>query len=146
MWSASLETIRALIQQAITLAARGERSTAMSAALWDATVERTGPLRLVRGAQADMARQRGLTKINRDSAARVWAAGIPMVIVGSDVNDHHFFSGWSLATVPSAEALESQTFQQGVNAFEFYLEPELGRHASFFVFGLPPPPKARRRG
>lgn len=129
-----------LIDRATTLAVEGRRDTSLSLVLWDATIEKTGPLKLVGGAQADGARSLGLTKISEESARRAWNAGLPIIFVGNKVNDFHFFKGWGLAQIhqPGPDS----DFDTILNAINFYLEPELGNRVSTFMLGLPP----RRRG
>lgn len=130
-----------LFDEAIRAARKGERRTDLGLVLWDATVEKTGPLRLVSGAQADMARRLGLTKVTKASAKKVWEAGLPLVFIGSNVNDYHFFGGWNLAYIPHVRA--GTSFESVFNSFNFYLEPENGRPVTF-IFGLPPQRRARR--
>lgn len=51
-------------------------------------------------------------------------------IVGNKVNSFHFFGGWHLASKVRADTLEE--FINHKNAFEFYLEPELGNRAAIY--------------
>lgn len=127
--------LRDLFGRALSAAAKGGKNPALSSVLWDATVERTGPLRLVHGYVATDARRLGLTKIARASAEKVYDAGLPVVLVGSKINTHHFFGGWNLAIVMWPE--EGYTFSERYNNFGFYLDPELGKPTTF-LFGLPP--------
>ncbi len=91
-------------------------------------------IRRVGGAQAQMAREKlGLVKIDRGSAKRLFGAGVPIVMVGSNVNAHHFFGGWHLAY--RADPGHDRSFDVIANAFSFHLEPELGRRPAFFVMG-----------
>jgi len=129
-----------LLDEAIRVAYKGERQTSLSLVLWDATVEKTGPLQLVRGHQADSARALGLTKITRGSAEKVWDVGLPIVFVGSNVNTYHFFKNTSLAYVARPQG---QSFKSVFNNVSFYMEPEIGRPVTF-MFGLPPHKRAKR--
>lgn len=52
-------------------------------------------------------------------------------IVGNKVNSFHFFGGWHLAS--SFEAATLDEFVEHKNAFEFYLEPELGNRAAIYL-------------
>jgi len=91
-------------------------------------------IKRVGGAQAEMARSLGLIKIDRPSAKLLYNAGVPLVMVGSNVNSFHFFGGWGLAHhVNTAKASQEKSFDSYANSFGFYLEPELGRGVSFFV-------------
>ena len=51
-------------------------------------------------------------------------------IVGNKVNSFHFFGGWHLASEVRADTLEE--FIKYKNAFEYYLEPELGNRAAIY--------------
>jgi thioredoxin reductase (NADPH) len=92
-------------------------------------------VRRVGGAQAEMAaKDLSLIKVDEPSARRLWAAGVPLTIVGSNVNSFHFFGGWHLAyTVDPSEERYKDQYDVVVNSFNAHLEPELGRRASFFV-------------
>lgn len=126
-----------LVNDALKYAYEGKRDLQTSQVLWDAVVEHTGPLRTVHGTQAKGARLLGLTKVTEDSARRVWDAGFPVIMVGSNVNSFHFFGGWRLAYVPSEDALK-EPFDRIANSFGAYREPELGQRTSFFILGIPP--------
>ena len=92
-------------------------------------------LHRVGGAQAEMGKRLGLIKITKASAKELFEHGVPIVMVGSNVNDHHFFGGWNLAYEVDPRRVESQgsTFDVVANSFGAHLEPELGRHTAFFV-------------
>lgn len=133
--------LRELFGRAILFAQGSDTpDIALSSVLWDATTERTGPLRFVSGYVAEDARRLGLTKVTRASAEKVYDAGFPVVLVGSKINTYHFFARSHLAFVMWPE--EGHTFSSRYNNFDFYLEPELGKPTTF-LFGLPP---ARRHG
>jgi len=53
-------------------------------------------------------------------------------LVGNKVNSSHFFAGWYLAS--SFKASNMDEFQKHRNAFDFYLEPELGKASAIYVF------------
>lgn len=94
-------------------------------------------LRTVKGAQAQGARERlGLIKVTKPSAKQLWDFDIPIVLIGNNVNAHHFFDGWSLAyrVEPSKLKGEDWTFDRLVGDFNFYMDRELGRAVAFFVF------------
>ena len=93
-------------------------------------------IRRVGGAQAEGARRLGLVKVDRASAERLWNAGVQIVVVGSNVNDFHFFKGWHLAmqTDPDRISSEGLTFSQFANNWSYYNEdPETGKIA-FFMY------------
>jgi hypothetical protein len=82
-----------------------------------------------------MARRLGLVKIAKSSAKDLFELGVPLVLVGNKVNDHHFFGGWHLAMdVDSQRYLrEDESFDSLVNNWSHYNEnPETGK-AAFFV-------------
>ena len=93
-------------------------------------------VRRVGGAQAEMARNGlKLVKVTRQSAETFYNAGVEIVIVGNNVNDHHFFGGFMLASTldPARGLPEGYTFERLVNNWCFYNEiPENGK-AAYFV-------------
>lgn len=81
-----------------------------------------------------------LKKINKTQAKKLWDQGKPIIFVGNKVNSYHFFGGWHLAFETSkTECLLKSgyepecEFQSRVNNFEYYLEPELGSRAAFYI-------------
>jgi len=92
-------------------------------------------VRKVPGVQAEMAKRLGLTKITRESAKNLFSFGVELVVVGSKVNDYHFFGGWHLAmhVDPVRYHHEGVGFEHFVNNWSSYNEnPETGKIA-FFV-------------
>ena len=51
-------------------------------------------------------------------------------LVGSNINEFHFFSGWNLAYISSDGAREAGILQLA-KEFGYYLEPELGRSIAY---------------
>jgi hypothetical protein len=101
-------------------------------------------IRRVSGAQASQARSLGLVKITKNSANLLFDAGVPLVVVGTNVNSFHFFGGWHLAMHVDTERYlnEGQTFDRLVNSWSAYNEnPETGKMA-FFV----DPKEASKKG
>ena len=92
-------------------------------------------LHRVGGAQAEGAKRLGLIKVTRASAKELFDYGVPVIMVGSNVNDYHFFDNWHLAYEVDPRRVESQgsSFDVVANSFGAHLEPELGRHTAFFV-------------
>lgn len=92
-------------------------------------------IRRVGGEQARAAKEYGLVKIDYASAKRLVESGVPVLIVGNRVAPWHFFGGWRLAHTidPKRLAEEDVSFDSYVRNFEFYLDPELGDRAAFFV-------------
>lgn len=76
-------------------------------------------------------------RINKTVARKLYNEGKTIIIVGDNVNDYHFFDGWHLASQMNKGDVEYSPsvseFDARVNNFEFYLEPELGRRAAFFI-------------
>lgn len=70
-------------------------------------------------------------RTRKDKALRLIREGKYYFLVGANVNDFHFHGGWHLATFPKtsdgSEAIET------LNAFNFYLDPELGKYPVFYV-------------
>ena len=89
----------------------------------------------VGGAQAEGARRLGLIKIAESSARNLFDLGIPLTVVGNNVNDFHFFGGWHLAYPLDSQRYNEDgvSFDRFLNQYLAYLEPELGRSAAFFV-------------
>ena len=89
----------------------------------------------VRGAQAEMAlKDLGLVKITESSAEDLYGFGVPLVVVGNNVNSYHFFKGWHLAMdVDSQRYLgENWSFKQFRNNWSSYNEnTETGKIAYF---------------
>jgi hypothetical protein len=85
----------------------------------------------------------GLVKITEKSALYLWERGVPIIVVGSNVNSYHFFKGWNLAyEMPSFEEIDRRYEGKKDPAYEFdvvtgrilsSLQPELGRRLAFFV-------------
>lgn len=71
-------------------------------------------------------------RITKTAARKLFNEGKEVIIVGNNVNDFHFFSGWNLAHTFKKDE-DHQDFDSYVNSFEFYLEPELGKYAAFFI-------------
>jgi hypothetical protein len=93
-------------------------------------------IRRVGGAQAEQARELGLTKVSAATARQLFSADVPFVVVGNKVNASHFFKNWHLAMVVDPKKYKEEagkTFDQFLNNYMFYLEPELGSQAAFFV-------------
>ena len=91
-------------------------------------------VKTVRGAQAEMVQKLGLVKISESSAEDLFNFGVPLVIVGNNVNDYHFFGGWHLAMhVDSQRYLsEGVPFSVMRNRWSSYNEnPETGKIAYF---------------
>lgn len=92
-------------------------------------------IRRVGGVQATAAlRELGLVKITKQSAERLFARGVPLVVVGSKVNTANFFGGWGLAArIDSARWIdEGRSFAGMVGAWLSHSADELGGPA-FFV-------------
>lgn len=71
-------------------------------------------------------------RIDKREARKRFNRGEVIIVVGDNVNDYHFFSGWHLAQ--RIEKTEDRNdFDSWINNFEFYLEPELGKRAAFFT-------------
>ena len=58
-------------------------------------------------------------------------------LVGSNVNEYNFHSGWGLATLPTSKTEIEQNYSEKIttlyNEFAFHLERELGRAPVFYV-------------
>jgi hypothetical protein len=76
-----------------------------------------------------MIKQMGSFKmINKTQAKKLYQL-TQVWMVGSNVNSYHFLDGWGLAY-----GIDKTTdFDEQLNSFLFYLEPELGRYARFFI-------------
>jgi len=92
-------------------------------------------VRRVGGAQAEMALRLGLVKVDTKSAERLFNAGVQFVVVGSKVNDYHFFGGWHLAMEidPARYKAEGVTFRSFINNWSYYNETSETGKAAFFV-------------
>ena len=92
-------------------------------------------VKTVKGAQADMARSLGLVKIARSSAKDLFDMGVPLVLVGSKVNSHHFFGGWHLAMRMDSQRIleEGYDFDRYVNNWSYYNDNNETGKAAFFV-------------
>lgn len=66
--------------------------------------------------------------INKTQAKKIYK-DTQVYMVGSNVNSYHFFNGWHLACQINKE----HEFDTQLNSFLFYLDPELGRYARFFI-------------
>lgn len=93
-------------------------------------------VKTVRGAQADMAREDlGLIKISRSSAEDLFDLGVPIVLIGNNVNSHWFFgpAGYNAMTMDADRfRREGVSFKSYVNNWAYYNEQSEGRPA-FFV-------------
>lgn len=89
----------------------------------------------VGGAQAEQAKSQGLTKVNEATARRLWDADVPFFMAGDKVGGHALFGHWNLAAHlnPAEAKQQGATFDVMRNRFVAYLEPQLGRHAAYFV-------------
>ena len=79
---------------------------------------------------------KGYIAIDKPSAKRAFDAGLAVTICGSNVNSFHVFGGWGLGcTIDKAkhEGEYGNDFDAILNNFLFYLDPELGRYAVFYV-------------
>lgn len=72
------------------------------------------------------------TMINKIQARKRYQTE-EVYIVGSNVNHYHFLGGWHLAH----SLRQDEDFDTQLRNFLFYLEPELGRYARFFVIPKP---------
>jgi len=88
----------------------------------------------VKGAQAEMALSLGLVKIARSSAKDLFDLGVPLVLVGNNVNDYHFFGGQHLATRVDSQRIKDEGWDldKYVNNWAYYNEQDQGTPA-FFV-------------
>ena len=96
-------------------------------------MQRKLKIRRVGGAQAEMAKSLGLTKVTRDSAKSLWDSGQEVCMVGNKVNSHHFFGGWHLAYCADPSGRSASDFNRLANSFGAHLEAELGNRVAFFV-------------
>lgn len=88
----------------------------------------------VRGAQAEQALGLGLVKIAKSSAKDLYDMGIPITVVGNNVNSFHFFKGWGLAmTVDSREHGGERDFDKFVRNWSIYNENSETGKIAFFV-------------
>lgn len=93
-------------------------------------------IRRVPGAQAEQALTLGLIKITKPSAKILFNAGVPLVVVGSNVNSFHFYGGWHLAMHLDSERYlkEGVSFESFVGNWSNYNEnPETGKIAFFMA-------------
>ncbi len=75
----------------------------------------------------------GHIKVNAAQVRKLLASGqgVSGFMVGSNVTSFHFFGGWHLAHTFEETSLAD--FETRLNAFAFYLEPELGRNVALFI-------------
>ena len=81
------------------------------------SMQRKLKIRRVGGAQAEMAKSLGLTKVTRDSAKSLWDSGQEVCMVGNKVNSHHFFGGWRLAYCADPSGRSASDFNRLANSF-----------------------------
>lgn len=67
----------------------------------------------------------------KNHAYKLIEQGKQYFLVGANVNDFHFHSGWHLATFPTKSDIEEA--EKMYNGFACYLERELGRYPIFYV-------------
>lgn len=81
----------------------------------------------------------GYTKVSVRQVRRMLDEGQTFdgFLVGNNVNSFHFFGGWHLAF--RIEVQSRAEFDRSLNAFLFYLEPELGNRAAIFLKRQPQP-------
>ncbi len=78
----------------------------------------------------------GYTKVSLAQIRKLYASGQAFkgFIVGNKVAAFHFFGGWHLACTLSDEATATfESFETVLNSFHFYLDPELGTRAAFYL-------------
>lgn len=75
-------------------------------------------------------------RVNKKVARNLYNQGISILMVGCNVNSHHFESGWNLGIFIAASDFDNEgvdKFDSRVNNFKFYLESELGRYPAFYL-------------
>lgn len=75
----------------------------------------------------------GYLKVNRTQIEKLLNAGqtVRGFMVGNKVNSFHFFGGWCLACSFTHDNVKD--FTVTLNSFNFYLDPELGTQAAFYI-------------
>jgi len=75
----------------------------------------------------------GYIKVSCTQVERLLSSGqtVTGFMVGNKVNSFHFFGGWCLASRFTHDNVKD--FQTSLNAFSFYLEPELGSRAALYI-------------
>ncbi len=79
----------------------------------------------------------GHVAVTKPTAKECYLQGIDVIIAGDNVNHYHILDGWHLGLRVNRSDDDDATFEQRLNNFLFYLEPELGRYAVFYVNRLP---------
>lgn len=76
---------------------------------------------------------KGYTKVNIAQIRKLYASGQTFngFMVGNKVSSFHFFGGWTLACTVHPETIEE--FERQHNEFCFYMDPELGSGAAFYL-------------
>jgi hypothetical protein len=81
-----------------------------------------------------------LIKINKVKARKLYSEGKEIILCGDRVSSFHILGGWSLGCPikfsdenPYMDKSASDSFDDRVNGFEFYLESELGRRSAYYI-------------
>lgn len=93
-----------------------------------------GMLHKVGGTQARDARASGYVKVDRATAGRLYASGVPIIVSGSRVKPEHLLSGHRLAWIYDRQR-QPYSWDVVMSASELGLRknPALGQHLAFFV-------------
>ena len=75
----------------------------------------------------------GYMAVTRPLAQQLYDREVPVTLCGNNVTSFHVFGGWCLGRTVQKNQMEGRQFENIVNGFLFYLEPELGRYVVFYV-------------
>lgn len=80
----------------------------------------------------------GYIAIDKVLAQALYEGGYSITLCGNNVNMYHVFHNWCLGCTIDKQTTEERTaleytWQDHINSFMFYLEPELGRYIVFYV-------------